>query len=174
VKKTALFITYNPNLSEEETLAIRLHTIGTANGFQMYLPDRYHSQKSLDMETKNRIDNADYFILFSLSPNLSAEVQEELNYAWKRFNDKRKIIVIFHSKKTKSLILNGVPAFTEFAFDPAKQHMDQIMGKIMGEIFQKETKKKQSKEVENGLLALLGIGLGLFILNEVTKNGRNY
>ena len=59
-----VFITYNPSSEVEQTLAVRLHTIGAVNGFKMLLPDRMYSEDVLDDETRHRIDSADWFILF--------------------------------------------------------------------------------------------------------------
>lgn len=68
-----VFISYNPNSDIDQTLAVRLHTIGAVHGFNMLLPDRVGFTKSVSNETKSRILSADYFILFStevLSPLL--------------------------------------------------------------------------------------------------------
>lgn len=169
MKNSTLFITYNPNQLDEQTLAIRLHTIGTANGFRIFLPDRFNSAQVLDSETQRRIDESDYFIIFSLASKLSKTVEQEINYAWQRFNDKSKIIVIYHAKKGKNLNHEASKKCTEIYFDPLEHKMDGIIHKIMETIFQKEESKKKNKEIEEGLVALLGIGLGLLILNELTK-----
>ena len=54
MRNPVIFISYNPRNHDEETLAIRLHTIGAVNGFNMLLPDRYHSTTVIDDETKRR------------------------------------------------------------------------------------------------------------------------
>ncbi len=169
MKSNTLFITYNPNQLDEQTLAIRLHTIGAANGFRMFLPDRYSSDRVLDTETKRRIDESDYFILFSLTRKLSPTVMDEINYAWQRFKDKGKIIVIYRTDVPKSLNPQASIHCTEIFFNPIKQQMDDVIRDVMDAIFKKEAQKKRSKELENGLLALLGIGLGLLVLNELAE-----
>lgn len=164
-----LFITYNPNQLDEQTLAIRLHTIGAANGFRIFLPDRFNSDRVLDIETKRRIEESDYFILFSFSVKLSPTVVDEINYAWQRFKDKSRIIIIYRTDIPKSTSQLVSEHCTELSFNPNKHQMDDVIRKIMEAIFKKEVQKKHNKEVENGLLALLGIGLGLLVLNELTQ-----
>ena len=63
----SVFISYNPNSDIEQTLAVRLHTIGAVHGFTMLLPERFGFSKLPTNETKSRILSADYFILFSSS-----------------------------------------------------------------------------------------------------------
>jgi hypothetical protein len=169
MKKNTLFITYNPHQVDEQTLAIRLHTIGAANGFRIFLPDRFHSDRILDMETKRRIDESDYFILFSLSHRISPIVADEINYAWQKFKDKRKIVVIYSADMPKSLNSQSSVHCTEIYFNPNKQQMDDVIREIMDAIFKKEAQKKKSSDIESALLALLGIGLGLLVLNEISE-----
>jgi hypothetical protein len=169
MKSNTLFITYNPQQPEEQTLAVRLHTIGAVNGFRMFLPDRFNSTRVLDVETKRRIDDSDYFILFSFTDRLSPTVIDEINYAWLRFKEKRKIIVIYHSHAERSLNPEASAHCTEIFFNPLKHNMDDVIRSIMDVIFQKEAKKQKSRELENGVLALLGVGLGLAMLNEFAK-----
>jgi hypothetical protein len=166
-----IFITYNPRSSLEQTLAVRLHTSGVVNGFKMYLPERGNSEISIDYETKRRIEESNYFVIFSFS-KLSKVVLEEINYAYQKFNDKSKIIVIFHSSVGKTI--RNPDHFTQFLFDPLKEPVDSMLRKIMDTIFQKfssETafKKRKEKELQNNMLALLGIGLGLFALSRLAK-----
>jgi len=180
MKTTTIFITYNPQIDEEQTLAVRLHTIGAVNGFKMYLPDRYNSETFLDIETKRRIDEADFVVLFSLQPKISNIVKEEIEYAYSRLNDKSKIIVIYPTEKT----LKGriTAHFTEIFFNPQKETVADVTNVIINKIFQKINYEKKTVLVKNqakrtkkdeqiisGVLALIGIGLGLVILNEVMK-----
>lgn len=169
MKGNTLFISYSPGQHDEQTLAIRLHTIGAANGFRIFLPDRFNSDRVLDSETKRRIEESDYFILFSFSRKISPIVLDEINYAWQRFKDKSRIVVIYRTDIPKSLNPQTSLHCSEIFFNPQKQQMDDVIKHIMGVIFQKETQKKRDKEIENGLLALLGIGLGLLVLNEMPQ-----
>jgi hypothetical protein len=82
-----IFITYNPGNQFEQTIAARLHTIGAVSGFRTYMPDRFNSETILDEETKRRINQSDYVVMFSLSP-LSTIVKEEIDTAFKHIKDK--------------------------------------------------------------------------------------
>lgn len=178
MKPTTIFITYNPNNEEEQTLAVRLHTIGAVNGFKMYLPDRYNSETYIENETKFRINEADFVVLFSLNSKISNIVKEEIEYAWNKLLDKSKIIVIYPTKKT----LKGTMSehFTEIFFNPFEETVDTVTKKILQVIEEKKSneiiipqknvqKQKQVEQITKGVLALIGIGLGLVILNEVMK-----
>ncbi len=169
MKASTIFISYNPSQPDEQTLAIRLHTIGAANGFRMFLPDRFNSNRVLDKETRFRIDQSDYFILFSLTEILSPIVQDEIDYAWKRFKDKSKIIVIYRAYNSKSLHPGASQHCTEIYFDPVHETMDLINKKILDSIFHKQNQFQNNEEVQNGLMAFLGIGLGLLALYALAK-----
>jgi hypothetical protein len=39
-----IFVTYNPQNDFEQTLAVRLQTLGAIHGFNMLLPDRFGSK----------------------------------------------------------------------------------------------------------------------------------
>jgi hypothetical protein len=186
MKSTTIFITYNPKVADEQTLAIRLHSIGAVSGFRMYLPDRYNSDSELDIDTKLRIDAADYVIIFALTPTLSGIVQQEIEYAYSRLQDKSKIIVIYSVRKT----LKGktMDHFTEIYHNTLEETADTVIERILKTIFDKEKQeqtrlvaivKKQAKEIkrlqsekesQNALIALLGIGLGLAILSNTSKS----
>lgn len=79
-----LFITYNPKNADEQTLALRLHSIAVANGFTACLPDRYDSLTTISENTKNRILQADYVIMFALTNRLSSVVKEEIEFAYQK------------------------------------------------------------------------------------------
>jgi hypothetical protein len=165
-----IFITYNPDSAFEQTLAIRLHTIGASNGFLMYLPDRYNSSTVLDDETKSRISKADYVVMFSISP-LSKIVKQEIEFAFKRLNDKSKIIVVYDKEKGKNLKGDVVNHFSPIYMDKYNGNPDEALHDILKTIRGKEvnSKIKNDKENSQALLALMGIGLGLLILGAATK-----
>ncbi len=190
MKEKTIFISYNPTSAAEQTLALRLHTIGAVNGFKMFLPDRFNSETYIDDSTKVRINEAGFFVVFSTSP-LSTIVKQEIEYAYSVLRDASKIIVIYSKHVGKNLKGDIVNHFTSVEFDPLTEGSDIVINKIFNAIFQKqqqdltqkiqeETNAKAKKELkkqqeettrlQNALLAVLGIGVGLMILNEILNN----
>lgn len=167
MKTPTIFISYNPNSDFEQTLAVRLHTTGAVNGFRMFLPDRYNSETVIDNETKSRIAQSDWLVVFS-TENLSDIVRQEIQYAWQVLKDKSKILVIYNFKKGKNLKGNITNYFTDIYFDPENDDFDKIISeKIVHRTLLKEKLEKENKELKqqrNALLALLGIGVGLLLL----------
>lgn len=175
-----LFLTYNPKDNDEQTLAIRLHSIGAVNGFRVYLPDRYNSTTILDSETKARIDNSDYVIMFAFSEKLSPIVQDELRYAYNKTQDKSKIIVVHGGKKGQK----ALPFATQIHYNPQEESPELVGRRIFETIFkkqqeelnaayQKAQEEKLKDEInrlkakiaeQNALSAFLGVGLGLALL----------
>lgn len=169
MKPTSIFVTYNPKSDLEQTLAVRLHTIGAVNGFRMFLPDRYNSETILDNETKRRIGEADYFIMFS-TQKLSKIVQQEINYAAQVLKDKSRIIVIYNSRIEKNIIGATTDNFTALQYDPVSDQQDAFLHQIMDIIKTKEIANlKDKNSQQQALIALLGIGLGLFVLDSVAN-----
>jgi hypothetical protein len=158
-----VFISYNPGSEVEQTLAIRLHTIGAVSGFNMMLPDRAFGSAIISTETRNRMRLSDYFIVFSTG-KLSRVVQEEISVAAEKDKDRSKILVIYDTGTGKNL--TGLDNCTEVLIDTQKP-ADQIVAHIASEL-----KAHQSKSSEgNGIMAALGslllIGVGLFALSEL-------
>ncbi len=174
---TTIFITYNPKITAEYTLAVRLHTIGAVNGFRMYLPDRYNSDTILDTETQKRINMSNYLVVFSLG-TLSKIVKEEIEYAFEHFQDKSKIIVIYDQRKAKNLEGEMNVFFTPFYFDRQQDNQDVLLHQVINTIFKQQESKnqqniiklEQEKQTSQAIMALLGIGLGLFILSSLSEN----
>ena len=173
MKTTTIFISYNPNSDFEQTLAVRLHTTGAVNGFRMFLPDRYNSETIIDNETKNRISQSDWLIVFS-TEELSEIVKQEIQYAAQNFKDKSKIIVIYNFEKGKNLSGNLAEQFTEIYFNP-EDDFDKIISDKIFSKFHIEERNKNEKEIKkikqqrNALLALLGIGVGLLLLGSTSE-----
>jgi hypothetical protein len=182
MKPTSIFITYNPNENEEQTLAIRLHSIGAVNGFRIYLPDRFNSDKIIDSTTQARIDGSDYVVLFAMSAKISDIVRQEIEYAYQRLHDKSKIIIIYGAKQSKKV--NLIDHATEIYYTPHEESTDQVIKRIFDVIFKKhqedlaaayqkaktaklteEIKKLKAETTQqNALIAFLGVGLGLALL----------
>lgn len=170
-KLPTIFLSYNPKSDFEETLAVRLHTIGAVHGFNMLLPDRYNNYDLVSAATKQRIFLSDYFILFSIS-NLSKKVAEEINLAFQHLNDKSKILVIYDKKKGKNI--KGTDNCTEIYIDSRTENVQQILDKIISEVKIKETNQlvAQQKRDDNVLAGLLLAGLGLLVLGSLADGGK--
>jgi len=159
----SVFISYNPNSDVEQTLAVRLHTIGAVHGFNMLLPDRVGYSLGVSLETKNRILTADYFILFSTS-TLSSTVLEEIKIASAKLHDKSKILVIYDISVGENL--KGTENFTK-VFINRSSPVEEILNKIISTI-----KSIQSRgNNQGGFLSILGpillTGVALFALSSI-------
>ena len=181
MKQTTVFVTYNPGNPLEQTIATRLHTIGAVSGFRVYLPDRYNSISILDEETKSRINQSDYVVMFSLG-KLSSIVKQEIQTAFKHIGDKSKIIVVYDKHKGKNLTGEIAKHFTPFYFDKYSNKQDELLKAIASTITQKSKtdtiakprltavkKQKQANET-NALAALLGVGIGLLVLGALSSS----
>jgi hypothetical protein len=159
----SVFISYNPNSDIEQTLAVRLHTIGAVHGFTMLLPERFGFSKLPTNETKSRILSADYFILFSLTA-LSTTVLEEIKIAATKLHDKSKILVIYDVKVGKNL--TGTDNFTEVYINRSSP-IDLILSEIISKVRSIQSRVNN----ENGFLSVLGpillTGVALFALSSI-------
>lgn len=170
MRPSTIFISYNPKSEDEQILAVRLHTIGAVHGFRMFLPDRYNSETILDFETKRRIQESEWFVIFSTT-KLSRIVKEEIEYAYEILKDKSRIIVIYDSTKGRNIV--GIEHCTEIYFDSKKESIDQvikekILVKIFQDLNQEHTRLKVKNDEKNAILAFLGIGLGLAMLSSLS------
>lgn len=167
MKQTTVFVTYNPGNEFEQTLAIRLHTIGAVHGFNMLMPDRFHNNGKISNETAYRIKSSDYFILFSTSA-LTQVVLQEVNTAFAHLKDKSKVVIIYN--KVKNLKHNE--NCTEVFIDASKNSPQQILDKVVQEIKQNQkgiTKKStvSADDTTNVIGGILLIGLGLLALDSL-------
>ena len=170
-KLPTIFLSYNSGSDLEETLAVRLHTIGAVHGFRMLLPDRYDNYELVSPETRNRIVMSDYFILFSTKV-LGLQVQEEIAIAFQHLNDKSKIIVVYDRHKGKNI--KGADNCTEIYIDSRAESTQQILERILAELRSKETKKtiKKQQSTEDVVGGILLAGLGLLVLGALLDNGK--
>jgi hypothetical protein len=168
-----IFISYNPDSEFEETLAIRLHTIGAVHGFQMYLPERIGHSSQISQETQNRINLANYFILFSTKP-VSKTVLNEIQYAFSRFKDKSRILIIYDKAKGKNL--SNTEYCTEFFIDSTKQAKEDILDQIFAELNRTRmsiSATSASKGNNDNVLAgILLAGLGLLLLGALLSSSK--
>lgn len=170
MKPTTIFVTYNPGNEFEQTLAVRLHTIGAIHGFNMLLPDRYgNSNQQLNSETSYRIKSADYFIFFSTSP-LTKVVQQEISTAFTHLKDKSKILIIYNKVKN----LRHSENCTEVFIDSNRNSASQILDQVIKEIKQNQTKSlassKKNQEAISTIGGILLIGLGLLALDSLVNS----
>ncbi len=159
----SVFISYNPNSDIEETLAVRLYTIGAVHGFNMLLPDRRGLGGFVSAETRSRILMADFFILFSTT-SLSKAVINEIELAANKLHDKSKILVIYDDSVGKNL--KGADHFTEVYVNRSSS-VEDILKTIIAKIKDIQSGGKK----QNGFFSVLGpillTGLGLFALAHV-------
>lgn len=166
MKQNTVFVTYNPGNEFEQTLAVRLHTIGAVHGFNMLMPDRFNTYGSLSSETAYRIKSSDYFIFFSTSA-LTKTVQEEVNTAFAHLKDKSKIIIIYNKVKNLKHNENCTEVFIDASKDNPQQILDKVIQKIKDN--QKTVRKKTPEEDDTTsvLGGILLIGLGLLALDSI-------
>jgi hypothetical protein len=167
MKSATVFVTYNPGNDFEQTLAVRLHTIGAVHGFTMLMPDRFHDNGKIGSETAFRIKSSDYFILFSISA-LTPVVQDEVNTAFTRLKDKSKVIIIYNRVKN----LRHNENCTEVFIDAGKSSPQEILEQVIHAIKQNQ-KGVQGKAsgIKDDTTSVLGgillIGLGLLALDSL-------
>jgi len=159
----SVVISYNPNSDIEQTLAVRLHTIGAVHGFNMLLPDRVGFSNAVSTETKSRILSANYFILFSTT-SLSTTVLEEIKIASTKLHDQSKILVIYDIGVGKNL--RGVDNYTEVYIDRTSS-METILNTIIAKVKSIQTKGNNSNGFLDALGPILLTGVALFALSSI-------
>lgn len=172
MKPTTVFVSYNPGNDFEQTLAVRLHTIGAVHGFNMLMPDRFSVRGQMSNETAFRIKSSDYFILFSTSA-LTTTVQQEISTAFAHLKDKSKIIIIYNKVKN----LKHSENCTEVLIDTGKDTPQVILEKVIQEIKQnqkgiRKAPIKQEDDASTVLGGILLIGLGLLALDSLFNSKR--
>ncbi len=180
----SMFISYNPHSELEQTLAVRLHTIGSVSGFQMFLPDRYHGTKTIDISTQERIRQADWFVVFT-TQQLSSIVLEEIRFAYQLKHDKSKIIIVYDTSVGE--LVTNTEQCTKIPFNVRQTGVDSVLATIMQTInhaqkLEEQRMKTQIKQAEyarleaerlrdrNALLALFGAGVSLLALGIAAAN----
>ena len=161
VSLPTVFISYNPHSEVEQTLALRLHTIGAVHGFNMVLPDRSINSQTVSNETKARILSSDFFILFS-TVHLSKVVQDEIQVAFSKHKDRSKILVVYDKSIGKNLA--GAENCIEVYIDK-KDDALAIVTSIAKRI--KEIRPNTDSTFLSTLAGILLIGVGLFAMAEI-------
>ena len=171
----SVFISYNPKSDFEKTLAFRLHTLGAVHGYKVSLPDRTSGAKVVSPETRLRIQSSQYFILFSTSP-LSKIVQEEINIAWEKLNNKSRIVIIYDGVKGGKN-LTGTEHCTEIFVDSDNMNLQQITDQVIQKLNQlnysivpRRRLNQNNGNNENVLAGLLVAGLGLLLLGALLQD----
>ncbi len=174
MKPTTVFVTYNPGNDFEQTLAVRLHTIGAVHGFNMLMPDRFQNTGKINSETAFRIKSSDYFIFFSTS-DLTDLVQQEVKTAFASLKDKSKILIIYNKSKN----LNHHENCTEVFIDASRDSMQTILNKVMQEIekskkaIKQKAPLKKDEQTISPLGGILLVGLGLLALDSLFNSKKN-
>lgn len=166
-----IFVSYNPTVESEQSLALRLQTLGSLYGLNVSLPDRIGSTV-LKATTRERILSANLFIVFS-TRNLSKSVRDEITYAR---TIGKKIIVIYDKDVGKNLKLTGV---VEVEYDHKEDSPEKLISRILSEIRtpKKVTKttgrpaRKVQKDETDPIGGFLLVGLGLLLLAAFMSDG---
>lgn len=169
MKPARIFVTYNPNNDFEQTLAVRLQTLGAIHGFSILMPDRYEHNIPVSQETLYRIKSSDYFIFFSTSP-LTSAVQQEIQAAYEHLHDKSKILIVYDRVKNLNHSLNC----TEVYINSVTNSVQEILQLTIDSIRQNQqttetTEVKTQQDTVNAIGAIILVGLGLLALNSISS-----
>lgn len=162
----SVFISYNPHSEFEQTLAIRLYTIGAVHGLNMLMPDRSHSSENVSVETRSRIRLADFFIVFSTGV-MSKTVLEEISIAISRLKDRSKILIVYEKGVGKKI--PGSRSCTEVFVDPGDEPLKLMTVVVNG--IKAARGKRTNRSLVSSVGGLLLIGLGLFVMGVVSCEG---
>jgi hypothetical protein len=167
MKPITIFVTYNPSNSFEQTLAIRLHTIGAVNGYRMFLPDRFNDAEKINQETVYRIKSSDYFILFSTS-SLTETVKQEIKTAFDHLKEKSKIIIIYNKVKNISHNQNCTEVYIDTQKDSTKVILDKVLNQIsLNEKKNRNRAPSKTSSTADAIGGLILVGLGLLTLDAI-------
>lgn len=162
-----IFVTYNSGNDFEQTLAVRLQTLGAIHGFNMLMPDRYGQNVKLSQETRFRINSSDYFIFFSTS-ELTPEVQAEIQAAYEHLHDKSRIVIVYDRVKNIQHSLNCTEVYINSSEDSIQGILKKTISRIREN--QQQTNKITQQNTINAIGAILLLGLGLLALNSITSS----
>lgn len=164
---TNIFISYNPKVQAEQSLALRMQTLGALYGLSVSLPDRVGTI-GLKETTKQRIHRASLFIVFA-TRNLTRDVVREINYA----NELAKTIIVVYDKDVKNnLNIEGVHEIEYSQKTDSPEKIITEINKIINKSKPKATKKKSKDDDDDAVGAFLLIGLGLLLLGALTSKSK--
>jgi hypothetical protein len=159
-----VFLSYSA-APEEQAIVWRLQTLATAEGIEVYVPPRAHLQLTVGKNSpvpasliRRQIDSS-ACILAILANGLNVEVQKELSYA---LGKNKLIIPIVADGTGHTRFLNKFPIV--FSFSPWSN-----VGEIETRVVEFLKEKMRDKAQRQALGALVGIGLGLFLLSAAAK-----
>ncbi|MBX7059401.1 MAG: hypothetical protein K1X75_15165 [Leptospirales bacterium] len=147
---------------------MRLFTVGVAQGFRVYLPDRTFGPQ-LANETRNRIQMAEWVVCFSMG-SLAESVHQELDYAFQTKHDRSRIIVVYD--RVRNLEGPAVAHFSEFFFDANTMQVDELISQMLKTIGtrDRDTKERERLKSENkALKAFLLAGLGILAISALSS-----
>ncbi len=161
-----IFVSYNPKVQEEQSLALRLQTLGALYGLHISLPDRLGSH-ALKQATIDRIKKADLYIVFS-TRTLEKSVKDEINTA---LQFKKQIVVIYDKDIGKILNLDGV---VEIEYDRRGESSDAFLKRVLDEIqkLQIDNRKKKEDATATAVGAFVLVGLGLLLLGALISDDK--
>ena len=154
-----VFLSYNTT-RDDTVIVWRLQTLAAASGIHLEVPNPI--QRSDWATVAQMIEKSDAVIAF-ITKSFTKQVNRELEYAQQRF---KRIIPLVEQgislETVKPLLQSSGTPF--FVFDPA--HPWEVEQRL-AEYLKTEERSKTAREA---LLALAGVALGLFLLQEVSKS----
>jgi len=161
-----IFATYNENVQKEESTVLRLQTISNLYGISVELPYRLNMHsKMLHHETQNRISRAAFFICVLLSPPTET-VKREINFALEKGIP---IVVIFDQVRGQYLSFPSNAKVFQAGIDLVHNNQDKVLNDVVNFLRTNIDKKNSESMVKTGA-AILGVVLGLILLNNLTSD----
>ncbi len=159
-----VFITFNPNKTIEENTAMRLQTLSSLYGIEVNLPARFASYEI----TKERIKKASIIVAFAMS-NPESEILKDLKTA---IDSKKTILIIYDKKQNEKIDFGDYQNLKKIKIDyhNSNQSLEEIAQFLNNALKQNQTQQKNKYTLDNTILPILAIGLGLLSLYAFTKN----
>ncbi len=153
-----VFLSYSTD-PEEQVIVWRLQTLAAAHGIHVYVPHRqafrFPSSRApvWPEEVRSAIDQSDC-VLAIVTAQTSPPVENELNYAL----GKRKLIIpIVEDAIEDGAFLKSFPRVFRFS-------KNGLPGQVEDQVVRFLQQRRMSKEKQQIVGALVGIGLGLLVL----------